>query len=233
MGNYLPHLIQTFKESDPERVIHPFLINGHPGVVDICCRIAYNLLQGQGDRTVFGGVCNAFDTPPSNISLFPSAQKAFMPFRMGAVGSREELSQYLKARIPLMGDSGICCLTVLADTETTRKSLQRNQERTFSGYTEFYKVLRQKFLENIKSHSTNSDFDHMRQSLENTPKHQNDPTYPAHTVFSPEGVERLIDEAGGRILDPQSLEKPFVSKTDEGKPVEVFPLVLVSKDHKV
>lgn len=233
-GDYLPLLFAALTRDGKQRVIRPFLINGSDAMVDKACRIAYTLLHTQGHNMIFGGVCNAFDCPPSELKRFPSSQKIFTPFRLGVVGGYTEIKRYLSMRVPIMGLSGLCCYSLLLDTKTTRETLEKEFKgqvvtRAGQGYTEFFRVVRPPLLDHFIKELPKAKKDDIIHSLRDNPIHQKCPTFPCFTVFQENALQQIVADVGGKLLETDTLTLPIHTRTDSGVEVDIRGLIIAKK----
>jgi hypothetical protein len=233
-GDYLPLVCAAFTRDGKNRVIRPFLINGSEDMVNKACKVAYRLFNTEHSNTIFGGVCNAFDCPPSELKQFPASQKIFTPFRMGVVGGYEEIRTYLSTRIPIMGLSGLCCFCMLLDTETTRGTLEKELKgqiitRQGNGYTEFFRVVRPGMYKSVTKQLSEEKAAMIKHSLESNPIHQECLTFPCYTAFEEKTIRRLVKEVGGKLLDTDTLKNPIRAQTDSRADVDIRGLIIMKK----
>ncbi|MBF8263530.1 MAG: hypothetical protein HW387_1195 [Parachlamydiales bacterium] len=232
-GNYLPLIITALTLDGTPREIRLFLTNGNDAMIQTAAKVGYRALHARdiNPPNVHGGICNAFDRYPSKLDEFPKSQKIFIPFRLGAVGSYSEIEKLIGQRIPVMGQSGMCALCLLLDTEKTRTMLQtEHRERLIfrkkTGYIEYFRPLDPPIIPILKRYIPYDQLDQILDSLKNNPKsREGHPTYPCVTAFSglPD-VVKLVEASGGRILNSGLLKVPHETITDRKNDIDMCPV---------
>ncbi|MBF8264130.1 MAG: hypothetical protein HW387_1795 [Parachlamydiales bacterium] len=236
-GNYLPLIVTALTLDSTPRTIRLFLTNGSAGMVQKAAEVGYRALHATGVNTpqVHGDPCNAFDRYPSRIDEFPKSQKIFIPFRLGVVGSYSEIGKVLEQRIPIMGQSGICALCLLMNTEKTRTMLQSEHGKKMifregPGYVEGFRLLYPGIIRIIKGLMLPDQLDRALDSLKSNPKgDKGELTFPCITAFSElPAVVKLVEAAGGRVLKEGAIKAPHETITDHRKIIDVCPVWIAS-----